>query len=409
MTYVDIEKQPKAVSASDLETLHLLVKGQGIFIFSNQNSMEPATFSLYNQDPTDGLLIQFTPQQVSVKVAFNQKELIDPENSVGLINLEGAYYWFSIDYQNGLLYAGIGEARIEDVSYKFALETTSENRNFLESLYHIDIQTPSQINPLRIIRDPIRDKVPLKVIDREHITIEDLAANRFLPAPALSPVGQQLYYTISGPKFVLNTPDFPCFSAAIQRSIDTPGLWCYNKLREKSTEFNPNEPNLLETYLRITLDQNNGESPGIPNVIEIWPYLHYSPIHNHSSANAIIRVLSGEINVTLYPFLSDKIKPFGNTSFKKNEVTWISPTLNQVHMLKNIASDKKACITIQCYMYGKDDLIHYDYFDYVNSDGKIEQYLPDSDMDFLEFKALMKKEWNNRPKCKKPKCKKCKN
>lgn len=411
MTYVDIEKQPKAVSASDLETLHLLVQGQGVFIFANQNSVEPASFSVLNSERTDGLQIVFSPLQINVKTIATQTSLNDPQNDSGLLDKEGAFYWFSIDYQNGLLYGGIGEARIEDVRFKYKLDPTADNRNFLESLYHIDIDTPTKINPLRILRDPIRDKVPLKVIDRDHITIDDLAANRYVPAPALTPVGQQLYYTISGPKFVLNTPDFPCFSEAIERSINTPGLWCYEKLREKSTEFNPDKPNLLETYLRITLDQNNGESPGIPNVIEIWPVGHFSPVHNHSSANAIIRVLSGEINVTLFPFLcgcKDGIPPFGVANFKTGDVTWISPTLNQVHQLKNLPTNKKACITIQCYMYGKDDLIHYDYFDYVDENGQIQQYLPDSDMDFLKFKALMKSEWDNRPKCNKPKCKKCK-
>ena len=47
-------------------------------------------------------------------------------------------------------------------------------------------------------------------------------------------------------------------------------------------------------------------------------------------------------------------------------------------------------------MYGNENKIHYDYFDYITEDGKIEQYEPDSDMDFVEFKNLMKKEWNNK-------------
>ena len=201
---------------------------------------------------------------------------------------------------------------------------------------------------------------------------------------------------IAGKKFVLDTPDFPDFSRAIQHSIDTPGLWCYETLQKKATEFNPDKPTPLETYLRITLGHNNGESPGIPYVMEIWPSGHYSPVHNHSGANAIIRVLHGSIHVTLFPFLCPEgIEPFGSADFDKEDVTWISANLNQIHQLKNLETNTDACITIQCYMYDKDDVVHYDYFDYVDDNGVIQHYNPDSDMEFLEFKKQMKIEWDN--------------
>jgi len=44
-------------------------------------------------------------------------------------------------------------------------------------------------------------------------------------------------------------------------------------------------------------------------------------------------------------------------------------------------------------------MMHYDYFDYLDGEGKLEQFEPDSDMDYVRFKALMKKEWNARPRC----------
>jgi hypothetical protein len=37
--------------------------------------------------------------------------------------------------------------------------------------------------------------------------------------------------------------------------------------------------------------------------------------------------------------------------------------------------------------------VHYDYFDFIDADGNIKHYEPDSDMDFVQFKKLMKKEW----------------
>jgi hypothetical protein len=48
-------------------------------------------------------------------------------------------------------------------------------------------------------------------------------------------------------------------------------------------------------------------------------------------------------------------------------------------------------------MYEGDDKKHYDYFDYIDGIGTIQQYEPDSDMEFIEFKAMMKREWAARP------------
>lgn len=231
----------------------------------------------------------------------------------------------------------------------------------------------------------------------DQLSMDDIAKNTYLPTCYLSTTSQKLYDCISGNNFILNTSDFPDFSKAIEYSIATPGCWCYEKLKSKSTEFNPDKPNLLETYLRITLGQNNGESPGIPYVMEIWPPEHYSPIHNHGGASAVIRVLHGEINVSLFPYLSNEVEPFGKEDFEKDDITWISPTLNQIHQLRNLDT-KVTCVTIQCYMYEGDDDGHYDYFDYLDDDGKTQQYEPDSDMDFIEFKQLMQKEWTDKLK-----------
>jgi uncharacterized cupin superfamily protein len=178
--------------------------------------------------------------------------------------------------------------------------------------------------------------------------------------------------------------------------LATPGLWCYETIKKKANEFNI-IPNIAETYLRITLGQNNGESPGIPYVMEIWPAGHFSPVHSHAGAEAVIRVLEGDIHVSLYPFLSAEAEPFGAADFIKDEVLWISPTLNQTHQLKN--NGKKTCVTIQCYMYDATDKKHYDYFDYLDADGKIQQYTPDVDMDFIEFTQLMQEEWATKPWC----------
>jgi hypothetical protein len=86
---------------------------------------------------------------------------------------------------------------------------------------------------------------------------------------------------------------------------------------------------------------------------------------------------------------------FGASLFKKDDVTWISPGLNQVHQLKNL-STTDTCITIQCYMYETSDTKHYDYFDYLDTDNRVQKFEPDSDMEFLMFKALIRTEWAER-------------
>ena len=394
MTFTNIiHSYPKLLKFTKKESsINLIIKGQGVFIFENQDPTKNCSFKILNNDETHGLKVDFTPTCVLVTNIIDNHPLVDPDNKSGLTTLNGAFYWFSIDAQNEKLYAGIGEPRMDTVIYQYQF-----NKSFLEILVTISMTKNSNINPLKILRDPITNNTPLLIKNTNQLTMEDISKNTYMPDAFLSTSSQQLYNCINGENFKLNTDDFSDFSEAIEYSIATPGCWCYETLKAKSTEFNPDKPDLYETYLRITLGQNNGESPGIPYVMEIWPPQHYSPIHNHGGSSAIIRVLHGEINVSLFPFLStDDVKPFAKHEFYQDQITWISPTLNQIHQLKNVNIDH-TCITIQCYMYDTDDVIHYDYFDYIDADCKKQQFEPDSDMDFVKFKETIRQEWNNSP------------
>lgn len=237
--------------------------------------------------------------------------------------------------------------------------------------------------------------MPLIVKKTHQLTMDDIASAAYMPKANLSLIAQKLHDCIAGPFFVLDDADFPDFSKAIEASIANPDGWCYQRLVEKATEFGPSNP--AETYLRITLGQNNGESPGIPYVMEIWPPGHYSPVHNHAGSHAVIRVLHGAIQVRLFPYLCcdvSGVPAFATTAFSEGDLTWISPTLNQTHQLMNVGS--KTCVTIHCYMYDGTNRLHYDFFDYVDAAGVRQQYTPDSDMDFVAFKARMKAEWEAR-------------
>jgi len=394
-----IHQNPKCLKFGKyIEDINLIIHGQGVIIFDASNNCA-LTFLNNNNEP--GLHVYFTDSGVNVHMVPSNEPLIDKENTKGiLMNVKGAYYWFSLDAQNQRLYAGIGEARQENIiySYQFPEENRENTKLFLESFVKVNAYRMQVTN---ILRDPITKKIPLLVKNVDDLTMEIIALGSYIPKANLSIMSQKLYDCIAGKQFNINTPDFHDFTKAIEYSISTPGKWCYECLKQKATEFDKEKPDYNETYLRITLGENNGESPGIPYVMEIWPVGHYSPIHNHGGASAIIRVLNGCINVSLFPFLSsDYIIPFAVTNFEKDDIMWISPTLNQVHQLKNLDTNKDTCITIQCYMYETDDNKHYDYFDYLNGSGFQQPFEPNSDMEFIEFKKIIKSEWSKKGLCK---------
>lgn len=387
--------KPKSVLlANDKQTCaQLLVHGQGVILFQCSYS-DLCLIQFHNKDKTNQLRVQFTP--INVFAIQNVEPLIDTSNQRGLCNQQGAYYWISLDSQNQRLFAGIGEARIENIIYEYSWtfstkDAKTTNKTFLESLRYVSWH--HTVSPSVLLRDPITQFVPMKVVHTDEITLDQIDGSDVVPHSFLSCVGKDLYDCISGKQFRLDDDEFPEFSQAIEHSIRTPGLWCYETLQAKASDFNKEKPSIQETYLRITLNANNGESPGIPFVMEIWPPTHFSPVHNHGGSHAIIRVLHGSIHVRLYPFLSqDTVQPCAEMDFNTNEVTWITPTLNQVHQLENLDANT-TCITIQCYMYDENNLQHYDYFDYLDGHNEIQQFEPDSDMQFTEFKQLMKKEW----------------
>jgi quercetin dioxygenase-like cupin family protein len=146
--------------------------------------------------------------------------------------------------------------------------------------------------------------------------------------------------------------------------------------------------------LRITLGKSIGGSPGNPYVFEIWPVGHSSSIHRHSNSFVVIKVLKGTINVKLFPELDiENTTPFQQINLREGDVTWGSPNSNQTHQVLNSAGQSVA-ITLQSYKYSHNDLIHYEFFDYIDRDRKtIEHFQPKSDCDFLEFKEIIKKEW----------------
>ena len=383
---------PKSIALTLGSPATLILKGQGVYLFDTTSvDVSGVSLRFLNADASQELRVDWSTSSVSARVGTTQ--LVDVGNTSGLVGKQGAFYWVSLDAHNRRLMAGVGEARLETCVYTYNFPTDFSPSFSLHEL--TTVYAGAGIRPLRLLRDPVTHSMPLIVKKTHQLTMDDIASAAYMPKANLSLIAQKLHDCIAGPVFRLDDADFPHFSAAIEASIANPDGWCYQRLLEKATEFGPSNP--AETYLRITLGQNNGESPGIPYVMEIWPPGHYSPVHNHAGSHAVIRVLHGSIQVRLFPYLCcdlSGVPPFATTAFSKGDLTWISPTLNQTHQLTNVGS--KTCVTIQCYMYDGTNRLHYDFFDYVDAGGVRQQYTPDSDMDFVAFKALMKAEWSSR-------------
>jgi hypothetical protein len=240
-------------------------------------------------------------------------------------------------------------------------------------------------------RNPILYDPPLFIVPNNLYLSEHAIDHTAIPPSQLQRPCRDLYDSIIN--FRLNDDDFPELTRAIENSIKNTKGWCHRTLIEKATRFG--KSNFKATYLRLTLGNREGNSPGHTFVVEVWPRGHFSPIHNHSNAYAIIRVLYGEILLKLYPALrlnANQYQPIEQICHE-GQITWMLPNLNQTHQVKHVDLYGKCCITLQCYTYGIEDREHYEYFDYLASDGRsIGHFDPKSDMDFYEFKQLMRQE-----------------
>jgi len=116
-------------SISGEQKLFFIIKGQGVFIFENINNKTACQFNLYNQDKNDGLKIEFSLNKVIVNRFSNSEEYIDKNNNKGLSDCNGAYYWFSLDSHNQRLFAGIGEARLENIIYEYHFPNKDKDEN----------------------------------------------------------------------------------------------------------------------------------------------------------------------------------------------------------------------------------------------------------------------------------------
>lgn len=335
-------------------------------------------------------------------------------------------FWMSFDKENMILRGGTGymitalqlfeknytvPADIKDS--KMRAEILQELRDLYTKKFG-KLQRYSIYKPGSVMKNgkyvrypskyPVYKDLPPLVKAHEDITLEDLDTGSAISIKELSPECQRLYENVAGASIRIDPPDFPDFAQAIDYSINFG--FCKKRLKEKAQdEFTSgsDEYDANETYLRITLGSNVGDSPGIPYVMEIWPPGKYSPIHDHSQANAIIKVLHGSLTTRWFESLDrvqqDKncnrpLAPYAQAVVSKGDVTWLDDRQFQTHQLFNHNIDGTACVTIQCYIYNDSDNRHYENFDYIGGDNNVEPFVPNSDWDYLEFKSKLQKEFS---------------
>lgn len=389
--------EQEGAGASASVNYKLPVRGQGTigFVLSDSEPFTVTALGLPGSPSLRWSVDSYSVRLCEVTIEGGETELLAVPG-VGLDASLACPYWFSFDCHNRLMRYGKGEMRLGTMLASCALPRPKEGDqdpwSWIAAIDEVEL-SGAVAGFVDLWKDPVTIDPPMRVIPHDDITMEDIAYGRVTVPAGLTPTCQKLYDNVAGKRFVLDTPDFPEFSAAIKASILDKDGWCAKVLEKKANEFGKYDPEM--TYLRITLGTNQGESPGIPFVMEIWPSGNYSPIHNHGASDAVIRVLHGEITVSLYAFLAPaETEPFATKTFVKEDVTWISPRLNQVHQLHNLNKDEP-CITIQCYLYSENNDVHWPYFDYLG-DGKVEYFDPNSDAGFLEFKQIMKEEWAGR-------------
>ncbi|PIK39759.1 hypothetical protein BSL78_23400 [Apostichopus japonicus] len=328
-------------------------------------------------------------------------------------------YWLSFDRDNKLLKFGKGyrmkETTLLKADFKKVAATndvfnhmffSSDNRKWIDqydsanfttnlerrSLDYGTAEVTFDSEPVTTNRSPI-------VRDSELANMFDIERGCFTFSSDLPLPCQTLYNNVKASHMTIHSAGSPSeknnLIDAIRRSIESDEGVLHRKLLEKQEKsrgvFN-------EMYLRVTLGQNFGNSPGIPYVLEIWPKGHGSPIHSHGNAYGVIRVLHGGIRVHIYnnDAMDRNQQPLTSFDAVKGDITWLSPKWFQTHRLWNDTDD--FCATLQCYKYGEEDDTHCPYFEYVSKTNEIGQFMPNSDFSFLEMYQLVMAEYQVKTK-----------
>jgi hypothetical protein len=173
-----------------MENIIYRVRGQMTVVFKCFNLVDDCVIYMYNQTLKHGLKIVLTTKSVEVFNISSGEKYEDKNNNSGLVQLHGAFYWISLDAQNQRLTVGVGEPRMETMIYQYNFQ--KEDKPFLENLIYLHKEKDS-VKILKMLVDPITDKIPLSVKNTDDLTILDIAKQKYMPKSNLSIISQKLY------------------------------------------------------------------------------------------------------------------------------------------------------------------------------------------------------------------------
>ncbi|KAJ5525311.1 hypothetical protein N7494_011961 [Penicillium frequentans] len=381
-----------ALSSRPIHTADLDIVGQGtIAVKSKTTKTIEITVSTHYSDPM--LILRITQKDAVFYKKSGDEEVLTSKavKNEGSLYIEevapddGTVYWLSIDRSNRIL--RYGKYYTWNALTLREVELNANSGKWLENLTNVQVKDGSEAPFFTIKPLPVTMDIPPIVVGNEAVSLRQLDLAAVTIWANLPEACRKLYHNIAGPKIALEA-EFKELADTIHESVMTEGRFAYKLLRKKCKT--PQDwPN---TYLRITIGSAQGNSPGIPYVMEIWPPGHKSPIHDHGNACAVIRVLSGSIRCTWYDTLVTGRTPHSlgpPLELKKDMVTWLGDNQYQIHELEN--KSDRTCVTLQCYAFSKDDKIHKEQFDFLKN-GQRMGFTPDSDYTFAKFCEEMEKE-----------------
>ncbi|XP_038048939.1 uncharacterized protein LOC119722730 [Patiria miniata] len=402
------------------------VNGQGVMIFNTDRHMMPFYACVEDEDPSGNVLAlhvgvgyaSFVMNSAGDANPTELRRVTEADTPRCGVEEGKVSYWYSYDRDNLVLKYGKGY-RMEEttlMTHDFLEGVTDEEdqmkiREDLQPFFTAEVQkfvrqydekANMQMYAARGIevtepmvefdKQPLICNLPPTVMDSSKANLFELDRGDHVFSASLPAACKELYsnvancelnYTeVEGEKVLL--------SDAIRYSLAYGIL--KDKIESKVGELG-DDPN--ETYLRVTLGSSLGKSPGIPYVLEIWPGGHYSPIHNHGNANAVIKVLFGSITIDIYNKQSETSSrdPLFTFEACAGDATWLNRNWYQTHKLRN--PGKEYCATIQCYNYDAGDTTYWPYFDYVSENQTIDEFYPGSDFGFLEMRSQVMKEYTD--------------
>jgi len=174
------------------KSLELPVHGQVTYLFTTPLGSEtPAKFHFLNKN-SGKIKIEISNENFNMSIQTEKgKPSIQINSKTGLIPAKNVFYWISLDSQHQAIKFGIGEARPETVKFAYNLQEPESYKKFFESLSAI--KNISNIKPIKLLRDPIVNPVPLQIKRIDELTMSDIAECKYMPNAFLTQTNQQLF------------------------------------------------------------------------------------------------------------------------------------------------------------------------------------------------------------------------